>query len=308
MTSVLIGSRALAEYDIILSRKEDHIQDWDYIMTPESIDAFVYFNENRIVHSQKKGDKEVYYLSGSSPIEIEVAHNNNSAEQLLEILQTSDDLMLDDGSNVVSPFVIYALKMSHRFLKDSPHFLKTMDDIHKLRSEGYNYIHPELEEWYKIRTKETYWYKHPSLAQNKKEFFSDDGVNYIYDHDTIHEAIKLYDVPAFELIKDDKAEVFTSKEKFYAQPHHIQIATVLEESYVLALERSLIPNNFKPKPEAAFLKALEKVCTSISSGYWRTFAWENYWEVRELYNENYVDKFKKALDEGQIAPYDNSLD
>lgn len=313
MTSILIGSRALHEYDIILSRDLDHVMDHDYIMTPDSRDKFVNYHENNIVHVQKKGNKEVYYVSGYTPIEIEVAQDGNSAEQLLKIIEeTPDDLCSDDSdgsivgeTKVASPFLIYALKMSHRFLKDSPHFLKTMKDIWTLRHAGYGEILPELEEWYKIRTKETYWYKHPSLAQNKKEFFSDDGVNYIYDHDSIHEAIKLYDVPAFELIKEDKAEVFTSKEKFFAQPYHLQLATVYEESCVLALERSLIPNKFKPRPEAAFLKALEKVCTSIASGYWRTFAYDHYWEVRGMYNEDFVQKFLIALEEGRILPYDN---
>jgi hypothetical protein len=299
---ILIGSRALQKFDINLERGEGHVQDWDYIATREELEDFKTYRASTLVHATKKGNKEVLYLSGYTPMEFEVAENGNSAELLLDLLNRHN---LIDYGDVVFPDVVYTLKMSHRYLKDSPHFRKTMADIHHLRNEGCS-IPSELKEWFKIRTKETYWYKHPSLAQNKKEFFSDDGVGYIYDHDSIHEAVKHLSAPAFELIKEDKAEVFTSKEKFFSLPRKIQLLTVLEESYVLALERSQIPNDFKPTPEASFNKALEKVCTSIASGWWREFAWENYHDVLSMYNENYVEMFKLALAEGRIRDYETN--
>lgn len=87
--------------------------------------------------------------------------------------------------------------------------------------------------------------------------------------------------------------MMTSKDKFFSCHPNVQLYGVLEEAYVLALERHQIPNNFKPDPKASFDIALEKICTSITSGWFREFAWENYYKVQELYSPNYVTKFKQ---------------
>lgn len=51
--------------------------------------------------------------------------------------------------------VLYMLKMSHRYLKDSPHFLKTMQDIHAMRKLG-AVIPAEWESFYQDRMRDTY--------------------------------------------------------------------------------------------------------------------------------------------------------
>jgi hypothetical protein len=204
---------------------------------------------------------------------------------------------------------LYALKMSHRYLRNSPHFLKTMRDIQAIRkfAKESNYdLHfdPKLKEWFKKREKETYWYKHPSLKQNKKDFFNGDGVTYVYDHDSIHEAVKHLDEPAYNKFKVDTAEVECSKEKFFSLPMDTQLYSVLEEVQVLALERSQIP--FKDKgidPRWSFNKAHEKVCTSITSGWWREFAWEHYDMVQDMYEPDYVNNFWAAVNMNRVKPY-----
>lgn len=263
--------------------------DIDYIAIPAELEQFKKENTSKIVLAKPSRNGETIFMTGSVPIEFDTSE---TGQKLLDIV----------GHGTASPDVILALKLTHRYLKNSPHFLKTMNDIHFLRNSGYS-VPESLKEWMKERIKATYWYKHPSLAQNKSEFFADDGVGYIYDHDTIHEAVKTFDTPAFELIKEDKAEVFCSKEKFFASDESLRLATVLEESYTLALERSQIPFDFTLDRYKSFTKALEKVCTSISSGWWREYAWEHYYQVLDLYQESYVDKFKAALDAGVIKPY-----
>jgi hypothetical protein len=196
----------------------------------------------------------------------------------------------------------YALKMSHRFLRNSPHFMKTMRDIHYLRSIGAT-IPDSLQEWYVEREKETYWYKHPKLDQGKGDFFKDDGINYVYDHDTIHLAVKRFELPAYEYFKADDAEVLCSKDKWDALPEEIKLSAVLEESMVLAIERCLVPFNFTTEPKKAFLMALSKVCSSITSGWFRSYGWENFDKVVALYSDDYVDKFKAALEAGEIKPF-----
>lgn len=275
--------------------------DTDLIMSEFTYEDYKKVNLHLLVYEKDSRWGKILFLSGSKPIEIEIAKNGNLTQQLMEILKNNPELVERD---VVAPEVVYTMKMSHRYLRNSPHFKKCMDDIRALRKLGYGVIPEVLQDWYKARMKATYDYGHPSLKQGKDAFFSDDGVNYVYDHDTIHETVKTFSQPAFELIKDDGAEVFCSKAKFYSVPEELRLATVLEETYTLALERSQIPFNFKPNPKFSFMKALEKVCTSISSGWWREYAWENYEIIVSMYDETYVDKFLDGLENGVVKPYE----
>lgn len=212
-----------------------------------------------------------------------------------------------DTKHLVAPLgVNLMLKMSHRYKKNSPHFLKTMRDIKNLRNhlseEEYDeyVLDPVLPSLLKQREEATYNYKHPSLKQGKSAFFTD-SVNYVYDHDTIHDAVAMLDTPAYTYYVADGAEVHCDKHKFNDLPEIVKLYGVLEESYVLALERAIIP--FDTDPKKAFDIALEKVCTSITSGWFREFAWENYEKVQALYHESFVRKFKSALDAGKIKPF-----
>jgi hypothetical protein len=194
------------------------------------------------------------------------------------------------------------LKMSHRYLKNSPHFHKTMGDIKIMRAQGAK-LQPDHMEFYKRRQTATYTYGHPKLNVNKTQFFNGDGVEYKYDHDSIHRSVMRGYQPAYEVYKEDQAEVFCSKELFEAAPMHVRLNGVLEEAMVLALERSQIPFPGMKTPLESFLMALEKVCTSITSGWFREFAWENFNEVLDLYDPNYVNQFWEDVKSGVVTPY-----
>ncbi len=193
-------------------------------------------------------------------------------------------------------------KESHKFKKDSPHFLKTLNDIQLLRSLGAQIPNSVL---LSQREKQTYTNKLPNLNTTSKEFFDYRSVPYKYVHDDIHEAIALYDKPAYLYYKPQENEVACSKDLFFAQPENIRLAGVYEESCVLALERSLVPGNFKTHPDKAFTMAREKVCTSITSGWFREYAYRNYYNVLSFYYKSggsqYVRRFQKALDSGTIS-------
>jgi hypothetical protein len=80
---------------------------------------------------------------------------------------------------------------------------------------------------------------------------------------------------------------------------------VLEESYVLSLERAIVPFELTDydKRKKAFDTALIKVCTSITSGWFRKFAWDNYDDVCALYDQEYVERFWREVEKGNVAPY-----
>lgn len=207
---------------------------------------------------------------------------------------------------------LYTLKMSHRYLRNSPAFLKTMHHIKVMRKLfskeiydlGAGNNHFDNLSWYAARQKETYDYSSYSLKKASKDFFTS-NFEYVYDHDSIHEAVKHLDTPAYQKYMTDGEEVHCSSDKFFNEcSSAIRYFGVLEECYVLALERSQIPSNFTEDPKKSFLMALEKVCTSITSGWFREFAWEKYEIVVQLYNENYVQKFKDGLESGVVKPYE----
>jgi hypothetical protein len=175
-----------------------------------------------------------------------------------------------------------------------------MRDIQLMASLGAK-IPETHKDWFKAREKATYTYAHPKLNQGKEGFFDkNQGVTYTYDHDSIHRAMAHLELPAYEYYKGDTAEVFCDKTKFDALPELTKLYGVIEEAYVLAIERSQVPFEGKPHVKYSFDKALEKVCTSITSGWFRRFSYDNYDKVQSLYDPNYMDKFRKGIEIGVV--------
>lgn len=305
---LIIGSYALSLYNKDIYNESTFRKSRD-------VDVFCLYNEYDNWIKKHKQDlvkfypisknKNVVYHKNGTIFEFEIAWEDSSAESLLNHPKLTK-YTFKDHDNIVDPDCLiatdslcYMLKMSHRFLRNSPFFEKTRNDIMLLRYLGAT-MPPEFSEWYKQREKETYDYSHPNLKQSKNNFFDTPGVTYRYDHDTIHEAVKLYDTPAYSHFKDDEAEVYCSRAKFEGCDEKIKLASVLEESYVLALERCLVPFDFKTTPKDAFVMALQKVCTSITSGWWRDYAWEHYGNALAFYSDDYVDKFKYGLQQNIV--------
>lgn len=128
---------------------------------------------------------------------------------------------------------------------------------------------------------------------------------FLYDHDSIHEAVAVLNKPAYSIVKGDRTEVFMRKKDFFNAPLQVRLLCTLEESYVLSLERAIIPFNITDpdQQKKAFDTALMKVCTSITSGYFREFSWENYDTVQSMYDREYLRKFDNALHEERIKPF-----
>lgn len=319
---LLVGSQAMRYWDNTWAADRlDKVQDYDIICTKEEFKS--------LVSSCAKLHKlvEIQFEQGTNK-----AHAKFLVEGKLQVIEASfidvkgglqeSDLQIYEWMQncdphkedmticgypaikmmIAYPLVCYIMKMSHKYKKNSVHFNKTRLDLQKFDIVC---VPEEFQQMLAFRERLTYNYSHPKLAQGKKTFFTD-SVPYQYDHDTIHEAVKMLDRPAYQYYMQDGAEVMCSKEKFFELPEIVRLYGVLEESYVLALERAIIPHQTNCK--RAFDIALEKVCTSITSGWFREFAYENYDKVQALYHESFVDKFNKALALGEIAPYKVGVD
>lgn len=314
-----IGSSALLANNIA---QKDRVQkDTDIICTFEQFKAFIkeLATFDTIVRSVPISNGKKWHVRVSSGwnFEFEFAFEGNSGYDLLArhgLLGVDTTDILDRAIHHATPAECLMLKLSHRYLRNSPHFKKTMDDIQWLRSKGV-LLDEELKQILVKREAETYTYKHPALNVSKEDFFNGDGVNYIYDHDSIHltqaliyehSSLHSWPKPAYTYYMQDGAQVNTSKEKFFEVPEQVRLYGVYEETCVLALERSQIPSNFEADPQKSFMLALEKVCTSITSGWFREYAWENYQKVVDLYlslgEDNYIERFK--ANQHLLKPYE----
>lgn len=293
-----IGSYALKQHKLLPPYRL--VRDIDLIMT------FSEFNAWRpwlpTILRRPIGPNKFVLQTTKQIFEVEIAWPGTAAEALL-----GDERGLCEGGSALdvpaSLPALLALKLSHRYLKNSPHFLKTMRDIQHLRSHGVE-LTPWLKEWLPWRESETYTYAHPSLMQDKKSFFND-AVPYKYDHDSIHEAMAYPLRPMYTTYAVEGEQVFSSREKFEALPDEaMRLSAVWEECAVLALERSIIPHG--TDQNVAFMMALEKVCTSITSGWFREYAWEHYDDVAWVHQHvrpNINARMARGLRYGIVKPF-----
>lgn len=299
---ILIGSRAMA---LRLGVPEAPDRDVDLIATMDQIASEVSSLRPRSIGPFEGGKKYLakFGKTGGTIVEIEVAWLDSTAEEFREYVSSSPDTKLHTMKldtfkwiDVLVPSLdaLYALKMTHRFKKNSRHFRKTREHVLLMRRNGAG-IPTELEGWFKRREAETYNYNHPNLNVTKGEFFQASGdIKYVYDHDSIHEAVKVGLKPAYTYFKEPGAQVKCSEKLFWEASNFVRLCAVLEESYVLAIERSLVPHPGGMTPKQAFDMALMKVCTSITSGWFREFAWESYDLVQSLYDDSYFERFKAS--------------
>jgi hypothetical protein len=301
---ILIGSMALAH----------HV---DIGRVPADVDILGAYDEI-MKFRQKVGIKVCYPINEGRSIymrndegtiiEAEVCWEDSMAERLNNFIRKHDDWGVTGNDWLVPSLdMLYLLKLSHRYKKDSPHFKKTLDDILFMRKLGAK-IRPEHEEFFKQREKETYTNSAPKLNVSRADFFDSNvtGVVQVYQHDAVHEAVKHLDRPAYEYFKPNTAEVMCSKAMFEKCSDEVKLYSVVEEAMVLAIERSLSVFPGKKTPREAFEMALMKCCTSIASGWWREFAWENYYNVMDLFHEDFYDKFMEKVEQGLVEYKDGN--
>lgn len=152
----------------------------------------------------------------------------------------------------------------------------------------------------------------PNMSgEDTKKFFgkSKNYVTSYYVHDDMHKAIALMHQgdPIYEKILADGAEVETDPNLWKQLTVQQKIWAVLEEVYVIALERKVIPQLFEGgyryedadtllmTKKEAFDWALMRVCTTLCDGFFREFAVRAYDEIQKQYNPEYVELFFKNI-------------
>lgn len=86
--------------------------------------------------------------------------------------------------------------------------------------------------------------------------------------------------------------VWCEKDKWELFTHEQKINCVREECFVIAIERYLMWRKNYPA-KFAFMEALYRVCTTLTSNWFRDFAIENWPEIHN-HDYDFVGKFKAA--------------
>lgn len=301
---LMVGSRALMHYCINLGRAWGDIDlicdraEWSILKLCLANKGWIIsrsVEEDTHTHMKIEFNKERWIIEASLIDNLESKIGNDRWLHDCGFQYFEDSVI--GNCRVASPDFIYMMKLSHRY-KDSVHFQKTRHDILLMREMGFE-ISGGLEICLLAREEQTI--KKPYKLNVKKNEFFVDNVPYKYDHDSIHRAVAIADKPAYLYYQADNSEVLCSKNKFFDCTEETRFNGVIEEAYVLALERAVIPHG--ADPYNAFRTAMRKICTSVTSGWFREYAWENYDRCIERYDPDYVLKFNTALERGVILPY-----
>lgn len=145
-------------------------------------------------------------------------------------------------------------------------------------------------------TKKTFSQPHPKLNVAVGEFF-DDYVIKKYDHDWLHTLVAYEDKPMYTRMQSDSTKAWCEKNKWDNFTYQQKINCVSEEACVIALERFLVPNDWNYSSKVAYHKALNKICTTLCSGWFRDFSIDNYKEIYDNYDSERLNRVKLILNE-----------
>lgn len=276
---------------------------------PEDLDIIATPSEASELTGTNVTDRFATIIKHGKRLDIFVANPNSAAERYLMYCDAFN-------SQVVAPLdVVLSIKNSHKYIyrgKYRKSFKHLMDYSQLLKVAK---LTPELLEISKhwgddiISTFDESELKRlhlPKLKGKDSKVFFTDKVKYFYEHDSIHELMAHYDQPMYLRTKIDET-VECHKHLFEQLPYEDKIKQVLEECYVIALERCLYPlvmgeTNIPAFTHAdAFKYALVRVSTNLTGGWFRKFAADNFSDIYHSYDESYG--IKGLTNQDKLRPY-----
>ncbi|NBO22407.1 hypothetical protein EBU94_03575 [bacterium] len=197
---------------------------------------------------------------------------------------------------------LYSLKKSHihfplKFKKHIQDYCELhnevggTDNLSNITKIGFSEAESRLG---KLRT--------PSLNKKVSTFFdqSKKFVDYFFIHDDIHRVMAHYDSPLYERMQSNKELAKCEVSLWNDFSFEDKCKCVLEEAYVIALERKIIPvmfgsSNDFTTPQQALEWSMMRICTTLCGGWFREFATNNYKEIMSMSDPKYLDKFMESV-------------
>lgn len=140
----------------------------------------------------------------------------------------------------------------------------------------------------------------PNLNQTVEDFF-DDAVTKKYEHDYLHSLFAYYEKPMYTRLQKDHTKAWCSKDLWEELTHEDKLKCIAEETYVIATERFLVPKDWNYPMKLAYAKALQKVCTTLCSGWFREKAIDHYPVLLQMIDENKFLEVKEKLSKLDIV-------
>lgn len=276
---------------------------------PEDLDVIATPFETSKLTGVEATDRFYSVIKDGKRTDIFVAHPNSTGERYLNYCNATT-------SEVVAPLdVVLSIKNSHKYIyrgKFRKSFKHLMDYSELLKITK---LTPELTELSKswgeefilsFNEAELKRLHLPKLKGKDSTVFFTDKVKYYYEHDSIHEIMAHYDKPMYLRTKIDET-VECHKSLFESLSHEDKIKQVLEECYVIALERCLYPlikgeSNIPAfTHKDAFKYALVRVSTNLTGGWFRKFSADNFSDIFASYDEGYG--MKGLLNQDKLRLY-----
>jgi hypothetical protein len=228
-------------------------------------------------------------LKNGFQIELENSDVNTSSKMLWDAKDMFPTTTLPISNmkfevQVPPPEILYLIKRSHIYW--SVHWQKTITDMHALKANSTQVDINKWDDFYKARLAENEAKFGPrftaKLDQSNEKFFakSDKSLKREFGHDDLHEIVKYYDRPLYEQFKDDKSKAIMSFAMFHNADSIKQLQCVREEAMVIALERCIIPGR-ESDALKAYQYGLRRICTNLTSGWFREFAIDNWNEINK---------------------------
>lgn len=289
---LIVGSVALNKYDNTRTTK-----DLDIICYKSQVPLLeTLFNTRDRV--DKNEFKTLLRDSSGRQIECMLADGLEGFQYMLEYHK-------DKNLCYANEWELQSVKLSHIYRPIR--FKKHIEDLHNLQGLS-GTLNSTVREniLYKMLLKDQEkihgHLKTPNLNKSSKSFFNDNVIK-IFNHDDIHEIVAHKEKPMYTYMQKEGSEVLCDKSLWDRFTHQDKINTVLEETYVIALERKLLPSIFLAKKhyteQEAFDYAIMRICTTLCRGWFREFAVDNYMQIQKSFKP-YLNKFLKAFEDNKI--------
>ena len=312
---LVIGSAALKR--LVPDSREP--KDIDLVISKPDALAFIEEKQARIVHqsdyiiSVRLPNKQMVEMHLVMPQED--GYTNSWGNYLYhESLTPYEELEGIGKVQYASASTLFSIKKAHiHFPTHIKRFKKHVHDLGIL----YEYVNgvdtiPNLtKDHYKATEERIGKLRTPSLMKSTKDFFgqSEGYVKSWFVHDHIHEVMAHHERPLYESMQPEQGMVTCSKDMWNDFSFEDKCKTVLEEAYVIALERKIIPmlyggGTFWTAADALDW-ALMRICTNLCSGWFRAFATYNHTHIQKYINPKYVEHFLTKVQNNEIQLIEN---
>jgi len=169
---------------------------------------------------------------------------------------------------------LYTMKVSHQYWElPNGSWNKHMYDIVEMKKAGailiqrfHDILYPIWEDLHGKK----------KMSFMSKDAFFEDAVVRKYDHDSIHDSVAYNEEAMYVQTLKQADHTAVDMDYIKGMKYEDQVLLYREEVAATALERILIPRDYKGSPGAAWTWALRRTITSLTKGWSAQFIVENY--------------------------------